>query len=103
MMVGREYAEAAIEQCPEVEIGGMIQSPAEHKIWIEKGNITTKYTCKIGFASEQWLNVLSFEAVAGDLKEFSLPNSVILSQSEAKSKCQTSVPIGICLRMTNQR
>ncbi len=98
MMVGREYAEAAIEQCPEVEIGGMIQSPAEHKIWIEKGNISTKYTCKIGFASEQWLDVLSFEAVAGDLKEFSLPNSVILSQSEAK---RLGVGVGDYIKMPN--
>ena len=89
-LVGRPLVEQAIAQSPAVEVGGMIlcpmYDPATHFFWVRRstGEITRFRSSYVKNISLPMLDIIPLDVIAGDKRELARPNTVIVSQSEAK-------------------
>ena len=89
-LVGRPLVEQAIAQSPAVEVGGMIlcpmYDPATHFFWVHRptGEITRFRSSYVKNISLPMLDIIPLDVIAGDKWELARPNTVIVSQSEAK-------------------
>ena len=89
-LVGRPLVEQAIAQSPAVEVGGMIlcpmYDPATHFFWVRRptGEITRFRSSYVKNISLPMLDIIPLDVIAGDKWELARPNTVIVSQSEAK-------------------
>ena len=89
-LVGRPLVEQAIAQSPAVEVGGMIlcpmYDPATHFFWVHRptGEITRFRSSYVKNISLPMLDIIPLDVIAGDKRELARPNTVIVSQSEAK-------------------
>lgn len=89
-LVGRPLVEQAIAQSPAVEVGGMIlcpmYDPATHFLWVRRstGEIIRFRSSYIKEISLPLLDIIPIYEIAGDKRELARPNTVIVSQSEAK-------------------
>ena len=89
-LVGRPLVEQAIAQSPAVEVGGMIlcpmYDPATHFFWVRRpaGEITRFRSSYVKNISLSMLDIIPLDVIAGDKRELARPNTVIVSQSEAK-------------------
>ena len=89
-LVGRPLVEQAIAQSPAVEVGGMIlcpmYDPATHFFWVHRptGEIIRFQSSYVKNISLPMLDIIPLDVIAGDKRELARPNTVIVSQSEAK-------------------
>ncbi len=89
-LVGRPLVEQAIAQSPAVEVGGMIlcpmYDPATHFFWVRRstGEIIRFRSSYVKNISLPMLDIIPLDVIAGDKRELARPNTVIVSQSEAK-------------------
>ena len=89
-LVGRPLVEQAIAQSPAVEVGGMIlcpmYDPATHFFWVRRstGEIIRFQSSYVKNISLPMLDIIPLDVIAGDKRELARPNTVIVSQSEAK-------------------
>ena len=104
-LVGRPLVEQAIAQSPAVEVGGMIlcpmYDPATHFFWVHRptGEIIRFQSSCIREISLPLLDIMPIYEIAGDKRELARPNTVIVSQSEAK---RLSVGLGDIISMPKE-
>ena len=86
----RFVMEYLIDHCPDIEVGGCVMpnfnsDNDEQYVWIQReGYQMERCTGKVYSVSMSLLDVFSYKAVEGDLKQMERPNTVIISRSEAK-------------------
>ncbi|MBR5484098.1 MAG: FtsX-like permease family protein [Alistipes sp.] len=103
--MGRYLAEQAISQSPIVEAGGMVlgpmYDPAEHFLWVHRknGEMIRFRTPFIRQISLPMLDIIPIYEVVGNKRDLARPNTVIVSQSEAK---RLGVGLGDIIAMPNQ-
>ncbi len=103
--MGRYLAEQAIAQSPIVEAGGMVlgpmYDPANHSLWVHRknGEMIRFRTPFIRQISLPMLDIIPIYEVAGNKRELARPNTVIVSQSEAK---RLGVGLGDIIAMPNE-
>ncbi len=103
--MGRYLAEQAIAQSPIVEAGGMVlcpmYDPANHSLWVHRSNgeMMKFRTSFIRQISLPMLDIIPIYEVAGNKRELARPNTVIVSQSEAK---RLGVGLGDIIAMPNE-
>ena len=104
-LMGRYLAEQAISQSPIVEAGGMVlcpmYDPANHSLWVHRSNgeMMKFRTSFIRQISLPMLDIIPIYEVAGNKRELARPNTVIVSQSEAK---RLGVGLGDIIAMPNE-
>ena len=104
-LMGRYLAEQAISQSPIVEAGGMVRrpmyDPANHSLWVHRknGEMIRFRTPFIRQISLPMLDIIPIYEVAGNKRELARPNTVIVSQSEAK---RLGVGLGDIIAMPNE-
>ena len=86
----RLVMEYLIDHCPDIEVGGCVMpnfnsDNDEQYVWIQRaGHQMERSTGEVYSVSMSLLDVFSYKAVEGDLKQMERPNTVIISRSEAK-------------------
>ena len=104
-LVGRYLAEQAIAQSPAVEAGGMVlcpmYDPAEHFLWVHRknGEMIRFRTPFIRQISLPMLDIIPIYELAGNKRDLARPNTIIVSQSEAK---RLGVGLGDIIAMPNE-
>ena len=82
---GRVQTEMTVAQVPEVEVGGVITTIAEQlDIYKFNNGSYDRYELKSAAATPPALEALSVKLIVGDFKQFSRPNTVIISDRTAK-------------------
>ena len=82
--------EYLIDHCPDIEVGGCVMpnfnsDKDEKYVWIQRtGHQMERSTGEVYSVSMALLDVFSYKAVEGDLRQMERPNTVIISRSEAK-------------------
>lgn len=72
----------AMELCPDVELGASMSTSAWfNRVWVKRGEYNfEKFDIGVYQGNAQIVELFSFEAVAGDLKQVAEPNTVIVAR-----------------------
>lgn len=74
------------ELCPDVELMASMRPSADiGRVWVKQGEYNFEnFDIGVHFGNAQIVDIFSFKAVAGDLKQVAEPNTVIIAESAAE-------------------